>query len=71
MPLDAWPFGDEPHMPVRRTCIRLVTEKKAEVKIAFQHDADRARSLTGSHHQACGKPIQSLARVINMRPIGS
>ena len=69
MALDASPWDGDPQTPVCRSCGGLIVEKKAEVKIAFQHDPDGTRGLTGSYHKTCSKPFQSLARLINLRLI--
>lgn len=51
--------------PVCRACWRPITESERSMRIAFAHDPDGRKDLTGEYHVACGKPFDSIARAMN------
>jgi hypothetical protein len=65
MALDGAPERN-PRLPWCRACKQLIGPSEPVVQIHFQSDPEGAQGLTGIYHRLCGRPFQSLARVVNM-----
>lgn len=70
MPLDGTFRGEEPRGPYCASCKAPIAEGQRKVRIEFSDDPYGFRGLTGEYHEACGKPFQSLARVVNLNWFG-
>lgn len=68
MPLDAMPGGEEPHGPWCAGCKAPIAKGQRSVRVHFDSDPHGFRGLTGEYHEACSKPFQSLAHVVNLNP---
>jgi hypothetical protein len=67
MPLDVAP-DREPSIPSCRACRQPIWQWQPTTRVDFQSDPDGVRGLTGTYHQDCAKPFQSMAQVLNMNP---
>jgi hypothetical protein len=52
--------------PSCRVCKQPILKGQASTRIAFDHDPNGAKGLTGEYHVACSKPFASLAHASNM-----
>ena len=66
MPLDGTFHGEEPRGPWCASCKAPITEGQRRVRVHFANDPHGFRGLTGEYHDACSKPFQSLAHVVNL-----
>jgi hypothetical protein len=60
------PAGGGPSGPSCRVCKRPILKGQASTRLAFDHDPNGAKGLSGDYHVACSTPFASLARVSNM-----
>lgn len=70
MPLDGTFRGEEPRGPWCASCKAPITDGQRSVRIHFNNDPHGFRGLTGEYHQACSKPFQALANVVNLTSFG-
>ncbi len=56
--------------PYCRACRQPILPEQRHTRIEFSTDRYGFKGLTGDYHATCGKPFASMARVINMRPMG-
>jgi len=61
-------FGGDPERPWCRSCKLPIQKGQQSVHVRFQTEPLGDRGFTGTYHRACGRPFQSLARVINLNP---
>lgn len=71
MALDMMPGGGEPRGSWCTSCKSPIRKGQRSVRIHFDNDPHGHRGLTGEYHEACSKPFQSLAHVINLNPFGN
>jgi hypothetical protein len=58
--------GSGPSEPCCTSCREPITSQERSMRINFENDPHGHRGLTGLYHEHCGKPFQSLARVVNL-----
>ncbi len=58
--------GSGPSGPFCTSCREPITTGQRSVRVNFDNDPQGHRGLTGLYHEHCGKPFQSLARVVNL-----
>jgi len=70
MPLDGAFGSEEPRGPWCASCKQPITGGQRSVRVLFDNDPHGFRGLTGEYHEACSRPFQSLARVVNLKWFG-
>jgi hypothetical protein len=58
--------GGGPEGPFCTRCRAPIVSGERSVRIAFDHDPDGHRGLTGLYHEHCGQPFQSLMQALKM-----
>ena len=57
--------------PVCSGCRQPILPEQRSMHVAFDNDRHGFRGLTGQYHAECGRKFASLARVINLKPMGN
>ena len=60
--------GQPRRYPMCLACRQPIADGQRVTRIDFHSDPDGTGGLSGLYHVLCGKPYQSLARVVNMNP---
>jgi hypothetical protein len=63
MALDGTYEGD-PRGTWCKSCKQPIFDSRHAVRVEFAEGSDEARSFSGIYHRECGRPFQSIARVL-------